>query len=168
MVTLSEDLWSGTVEGMDMIRVEEFEILLARHGSRLDVWPLEDRATAEELLQSSLEARRLLIDARKVDHLFQSLEPVVAPANLRGDILARVNTEIVKNAQKSQKFQTPTNVSLWKRLWPQMVGFAAASVLGVMIGVQPMAGIPEEMDAADYVMGYEDAALMLTMIEGQE
>lgn len=149
---------------MTVMTMDDFEAMLARHGADAHDWPLEARAAATALLRTSAEARTLLEDARAVDRLLRDLPAPKAPARLKGDILARVNAEIVDRAAGPARSR-----GFWRRFWPQMVGFAVASLLGVMVGVRTVSPLPDDMaDASAYVLGYDGTALTLSMNEEQE
>ncbi|MDA5194703.1 hypothetical protein [Govanella unica] len=150
---------------MTVMKLEDFEAMLACHGADARDWPLDNRMAAEALLRSSPEARALLAEARAVDRLLSEIPDPQAPARLKGDILARVNAEIIARAASAPA----RRVGFMRRFWPQMIGFAAASLLGVMVGAKTVAPLPDDMaDASAYVLGYDGAAISLSMNEDQQ
>jgi hypothetical protein len=73
-----------------MMRIEEFEDLLDRHGEDLSVWPVLDRDSGLALLRCSQEARDLVEEARSLRHAFRTDSPPPAtPPDLANRVVAR-------------------------------------------------------------------------------
>ena len=74
------------------MRLNTFESLLDRHGTRLDAWPSDVVAAARTLLAGSEAARRLLADAEATDVLLRAefSRPIPAPRRVVETIMARL------------------------------------------------------------------------------
>lgn len=147
--------------------LDEFETWLVRHGTAEGGWPPAQRGTVHALLLASPEARAMLADARAVDALLRDLPATQAPATLKADIMARLNAEIVRAAAPPAAVPVLQRFSLW-RFWPQAVGFVAASLLGIMLGLSSLSPLPDDMaDSSGYVLGFDGDAVTVSMNEGQ-
>jgi hypothetical protein len=76
-------------DGIRMMRIEEFEDLLDRHGEDVSAWPDSDRDSGLALLRTSQAARDLVDEARSLRLAFgtDSL-PLAAPPDLADRVIA--------------------------------------------------------------------------------
>lgn len=135
--------------------LEEFEIRIARYGTTLAQWPEADRRAGEALLAHSAAARDLLAEQQQLDRLFAAAPAIVAPAGFQARVLAAATAP--QTAAPRRPFRLALRESL-AAFWPQMVGLAAASVLGFMIGVTDLGLVPVDQgsDFSAYIVGYGD------------
>lgn len=107
-----------------MMRIEEFEDLLDRHGEDLSAWPVPDRDSGLALLRTSQEARDLVEEARSLRHAFgaDSLPP--APPDLAHRVIA--------NAIRSQ--EVPRRAALPRSAVILSLCFVAGFALSLIPG----------------------------------
>ncbi len=77
------------------MNIEEFELLLDRHGADLERWPVDLAATAKRLIADSNAARSLLAESSALDALLGDALPAatLSTGAVRSRILAAVAEE---------------------------------------------------------------------------
>lgn len=68
-------------EGMG-ISLVQFRELVEHYGAALASWPVEHRASAQALIESSDEAREILAEIAEMERALRSAPPMKAPAGL--------------------------------------------------------------------------------------
>lgn len=144
--------------------LDEFELMIARYGATLAAWPEGERHAGEALLARSGAARELLAHQATLDQLFATAPEITAPPGLKARVLAAAATPVAR---------APSRGMFLSRLrgnfggfWPQMVGFAAASVLGFMVGMTDLGFVPgdQSSDFSAYIVGYGDETSLAAII----
>jgi hypothetical protein len=126
--------------------LEEFELLLDRHGANLARWPADSAATAKRLIADSSAARSLLAESSALDELLGDALPAatLSTGAVRSRILASIAEETA----------TPSLYG-WLKFGPRLlrpVAIAAAIiplVLGYAMGVDYGSGGVNEDLASD-------------------
>jgi hypothetical protein len=76
-------------DGTRMMRIEEFEDLLDRHGEDVSAWPVSDRDSGLALLCTSQAARDLVEEARSLRRAFATdSRPLAVPSDLADRVIA--------------------------------------------------------------------------------
>jgi hypothetical protein len=73
------------------MNIKRFSNLVEAYGGNAKRWPIEERAQALQLLEKSLEARRLQEAALRLDILLDSVPAAPASATLKKHILAQTD-----------------------------------------------------------------------------
>lgn len=144
--------------------LEEFEIMIARYGATLAAWPDGERHAGETLLARSGAARELLARQAMLDQLFATAPEITAPQGLKARVLAAAAMPVAKTPSR-RPFLSSLRGS-FGAFWPQMVGFAAASVLGFMVGMTDLGFVPADQgsDFSAYIVGYGDETSLAAII----
>lgn len=114
------------------ITLEEFELLLDRHGADLSRWPAHSAAAAEHLIAYSSAARSLLAESNALDELLDDALPAATLST--GAVRSRILAAIAEETATPRFFE-------WLKLGPRMlrpVAIAAAIIplaLGYAMGV---------------------------------
>lgn len=145
--------------------LEEFEILIARHGAETSAWPAADRAAGEALLARSDAARALLAEQARIDRLIAEAPAIAAPQSLRARVLAATHMPEARPAPARRPLFAAWRES-FAGFWPQMAGLAAAVVIGFTIGVADVGFVPvdEGPDFSAYIVGYGDETSLAALI----
>jgi hypothetical protein len=108
-----------------------FAFLLDLHGPHPERWPLRERAAAESLLNASAEAKRLLIDARRLDAALRHCGVAVEDAAVH-----RVLSTLPDALRRPR---SPLKMALWSwgllPLQPRLGLVAASLILGLIVGL---------------------------------
>jgi hypothetical protein len=106
-----------------VLPLDRFKTLLAAYGARLELWPENERAAAQALLESSGEARELSRAEAPLDASFAAAEATELSATL-----AR------KLAELPVRYEQPRRLWPFRRVWVPVLGWAVAAVFGVLLG----------------------------------
>jgi hypothetical protein len=133
---------------MDLARLKR---LLEAHGAEPLRWPARERAAALDLLASSPAAREALAEASRLDALLGAVpaEDPAAAAALRARIAVATAPVTPRNRARAA---AGWSIGPWplRRLWPHVMGVAAAAVIGFVVGFgQPAAPAGADPDPGD-------------------
>lgn len=144
--------------------LEEFEIAIARHGAVLATWPRPEREAGEALLARSDAAREILAAQTMLDQLFAGAPDIKAPSGLKARVLAAAAMPVARPAARRPLLSRLRES--FGGFWPQMVGFAAASMLGFMVGTTDLGFMPTDQgsDFSAYIVGYGDETSLAALI----
>lgn len=119
------------------LSLERFQRLLAAYGARRELWPAAERPAAERLLESSSEARALLVREEDLDTglmALAALTPELTPA------LSRKLAEIPLRSAPKRSFWP------FGRVWVPAAAWAAAAVFGIAVGSFTSEGEPADSE----------------------
>jgi hypothetical protein len=121
-----------------VLPIDRFKTLLSAYGARLELWPETERAAAQALIESSLEARELVRAEAGLDALFaESLAPDLPP-----DLARRLAELPISHSEASRIW------SVRRMLWPAL-GWALAAAFGLVLGSSvPDTELGTALDAA--------------------
>ena len=153
------------------ITIERLKAILNSYGARSEAWPEAEHDAAAALIEASAEAKRLLEAARALDQLLGLLPQ---PQTANETYLKRLSEipqtsrlptqEAAKGLRLGSDRSGPAVVLSWFRptgLAVQITGFAAAGILGLMLGFSNFSTAPElieQIDASAYL--FENPAIL--------
>jgi hypothetical protein len=122
--------------------VGRFANCLDVHGADFARWPADLRRAAAALLANSLEANRLLREARALDALLRDGPPLRAPTELRAAVLDGIAAGLEARARARRRpvvrgvpWRGRSGARFAPRaIWRPAVGLAACLVLGLLAG----------------------------------
>lgn len=132
------------------MKLTRFRAILAAYGAQPERWPEGERAAAEALARSSLEAARALAEARALDRALISAS--LAGVKLEQDEFVMLKTRIVAAARPlmTSKLARWLGFDLTPlQVWPSLAGLALATVLGFGVGVGGLLGTSSTQEAED-------------------
>lgn len=141
------------------MKIERFKAILDSYGTRSDAWPEAERDAATALIETSANAKNLLEAAGALD---QMLDMVPEPQPADDAYLKRL-TEIpavsghqtrraAKGGRAGSDSRGRVEVLGWFRpagFAVQLTGFAAAGILGLMLGFSNFSTGPESIEQID-------------------
>jgi anti-sigma-K factor RskA len=127
---------------------EQFQDFLDSHGADAARWPESERAKAERLIDSDVEARAMLDAARRLDALLARHTQVTQNND---DAVARVMKRLAPPLprQKVPFWRWPTVLLDWEfsPAWPRVAALACCAALGFYIGI---AGLDRPLDRLNH------------------
>jgi hypothetical protein len=124
--------------------IERFSQLLEAYGGNAKRWPKEEQLAALNLLEQSVEARRLQQSSLTLDHLLNSVQISPPSTMLRERILAQVQP-LTSQAQDAWQWfiQLIVGTTPSEHFWRPAVALAIPLLLGIVIGLN-LASIPTD------------------------
>ncbi|MFT6559764.1 hypothetical protein [Sneathiella sp.] len=130
-----------------------FSEILDAYGARTTQWPAEEVSAAQELLQQSSDARKMLQNAETLDRL---IDDQTAPVSASGALLGR----ILEQADLQKKTPGP----LWHGLISSFLKPAAGLVLATCLGITVGIIRPDLIDISDEI-NFEDLSVTDPLLE---
>lgn len=75
------------------MKIEDFKVLLDTYGAKIARWPEADQTPAQELLETSNEAREYYQQMQKVDALFAANDASKPPTGLVDRIVKKTDDD---------------------------------------------------------------------------
>lgn len=124
--------------------IERFSQLLEAYGGNAKRWPIEEQLAALNLLQQSVEARRLQQSSLTLDRLLNSVQISPPSRMLQERILAQVQPLTSQAQDVWQWFiQLIVGTTPSEHFWRPAVALAIPLLLGIVIGLN-LASIPTD------------------------
>ncbi len=133
------------------MKLRRFSAIVDAYGSRAEYWPEAERFAAVELSRSSIEAARILADARRLDGALT--RSALGQVHVDAAGLDALRNRICRAAAQ------PATVGWFGRwfgfditpsqLWPSVAGLALATVLGFGVGIGGLLQGESSRDADD-------------------
>jgi hypothetical protein len=129
--------------------LERFETLVDAYGSESDLWPDDERASAQALLDQSDEAQRIVDEAAELDGLLGQSPAVEPSAALRQRVLDAAPSPHKSWLERLDGWTT----SLWPFTprWQPTLALGAAALFGIVIGASSPEGelVSDPMEVAE-------------------
>ncbi len=124
--------------------IERFSQLLEAYGGNAKRWPIEEQLAALNLLEQSVEARRLQQSSLTLDRLLNSVQISPPSRMLQERILAQVQPLTSQAQDVWQWFiQLIVGTTPSEHFWRPAVALAIPLLLGIVIGLN-LASIPTD------------------------
>ena len=141
------------------MKIERFKAILDSYGTRSDAWPEAERDAATALIETSADAKNLLEAAGALDQMLDMV-PEPQPADdaylKRLTDIPAVSGHQTWRAAKGRRAGSDSRGQVAVLGWfrpagfaVQLTGFAAAGILGLMLGFSNFSTGPESIEQID-------------------
>ncbi len=132
------------------MKLRRFSAIVEAYGADPSGWPETERASALKLGGSSLEAARILADARALDGVLRSSAFGRMQLDPARTALVRARIRVPAIPARDNWFRRWFGFDLTpSQLWPSLAGLAVASVLGFGVGIGGLLQVGSDREPDD-------------------